>query len=310
MVKDNLYVITSIDEYLNLINEITEKEEVIWLRGQSNASHKLIPSGLRNIIPIQDQFGRKIENGEFSRSGGDIVDGINLDRLFIKYKKEAKEFIKEDLMPKNDYEWLFLMQHYGAPTRLLDWSKDSLVALYFAMPEYFNVDNESDYHESIEDEFLENGSSDKGAAVFIINPNKINEKSTWVKTNGEYDSVKSPIDLSDEQKVNKWKYYLAPMKNAATYSPICVCPPQIDQRIKNQSGVFTLHGSCIWALDYYDVFRPLIYKIFIPYRYVLEMKAELWRREITASFIYPGLDGIGKKLKEEEEYKFYRKYNK
>ena len=40
------------------------------------------------------------------------------------------------------------------------------------------------------------------------------------------------------------------------------------------------------------------------------MKAELWRRGITASFIYPGLDGIGKKLKEEEEYKFYRKYNK
>jgi len=37
--------------------------------------------------------------------------------------------------PENKWEWYFLMQHYGAPTRLLDWSDGALVlvALYFAL---------------------------------------------------------------------------------------------------------------------------------------------------------------------------------
>lgn len=308
MIKKNLHIVRSIEDYLITIDSIMEKDDPLWFRGQANASHRLIPSGLRTLIPIQDQFGHKIENGQYSLSGGDIVDGINLDRLFTKYIEEAKPFISEDAMPKNDFEWLFLMQHYGAPTRLLDWSTNSLVALYFAMPDYYQVDDKSDYYDSIEEEFLESGFSEKGAAVFIINPNQINQESAIVKINGEISRVASPINLSEEKEVDFWKFYLKPMQNGGAFSPICILPPQIDQRIKNQSGVFTLHGSCIWPLDYYDVFQPLIHKIFIPYRHVEEIRIELWKKGITASFIYPGLDGIGKKLKEEELYNFHQKY--
>ncbi|HHC6465828.1 TPA: FRG domain-containing protein [Vibrio parahaemolyticus] len=89
------------------------------------------PNVFRGVVDVEHLLIPSIGRNTEENTGGEIFS-IE-DNLMTEFKRLTAPIINSNDMPKTDFEWLFLAQHYGLPTRLLDWSTHPLVALYFAV---------------------------------------------------------------------------------------------------------------------------------------------------------------------------------
>lgn len=105
----------AVESLAELLDETRRLKNCVFRGVKRAATHKLIPSA-----------GRRLTR--------DIRKIIRAERaVFREFKRVAIRFLAElPIEPQNDWEWLAVAQHYGLPTRLLDWTTDPLVAAYFA----------------------------------------------------------------------------------------------------------------------------------------------------------------------------------
>lgn len=229
---------------------------------------------------------------------------------------------KKDAIRYFDYgrsiEWLATMQHYGAPTRLLDFTESLMVALYFAMENAVKgqdaciwglrqdqIWNSQEYfkHERF------NEDDDIGGRV---------AREMFVKHN-VYARNKQSLDFADDLIYNESPITSA--QDLSTSSPRGVIPiyPLIsNERLSAQSGLFlmlrdfsasfqeNLQGTMTASqhelremqlrhdAERYGFDGRVVVKLVLPWDFVRETPQLLKSSNITPKTLFPGMDGIGR----------------
>ena len=221
--------ITSVQEAINLIvgndsefGKFIKKSPLMpfWFRGQSNFEWELVPGVFRKDL-----------------SNDYLYDEYNmLMELRILYPDEFNKC-------STTLEWLVLVQHYGLPTRILDWTESILIALYFA-----SQDEQVDGRLAVLKPDQLNSHSSMSRQRFILmadDPDTILRADQsvapiynllWARFTKRFegDYFSKLFEKIGEDRIKE-----------IINLPIAVYPPRNNPRVTMQSGTFTLHGGSV-----------------------------------------------------------------
>lgn len=209
-----------------------------FFRGQPNASWPLLP-GLGRLGIVNPKNKEQVLYYDFDNYSG-------------------------PLLPENRNPWrtIFLMQHHGLPTRLLDWTGSFGVALYFALK-----------------------GAKGNAAVWILDPYELNKHTV------SNQALLSPSDLdSDYEKM----FILESAKLDG--SVIALAPPRHHARLFSQGGYFTLHRDLDKGLE--TICPSALTKVEIPRKLFPEAQKFLKLAGINEFSLFPDLDGLCRYIRE------------
>lgn len=255
--------VESLEGFLRAVEKIPVQWDAVsttthpWFRGQQVASWDLKPGLYRGSI-----------NCKYERE------------ILRDFKLRSPQYL--ETRPQNDLEWLFVMQHYGMPTRLLDWTESYLYALYFAVVNY-------------------QGRGD--ACVWVLDPWALNEEAIGMAS--------VPISEQDELR----PYYLRPDNHGFARVidariPVAIRPSRATPRIEAQKGAFTIHGSIKQGLNLQaaklDALSDRLIKIPIAGAKRKSILMALHRAGVTATKVFPDLEG----LCEEVHFRYSQAYMK
>lgn len=213
----------------------------VWFRGQANDSWGLAPSLARK---------KKIAAAEAA--------------LIKRFMQNALPHVAG--RPDNEWEWLFLMQHYRLPTRLLDWTESPLAALYFA---------------------IENSSvKRKDAALWCLDPVALNQHA-----NINFASDLEIPAFAHDELLDSYLPSRIASETTSELSPVAAIAVRNSPRIAAQLGTFTITHRTHTPIESVGDSKH-IWKMIIPQTAKSSILQELAHLRISRLTLFPELDSV------------------
>ena len=189
------------------------------------------------------------------------------ERILRIFKRKAHQFLEKPPDFDDDFQWMALMQHHGAPTRLLDFTWSPYVAAFFALERTLNA-----------------------GVVWAMNPARI-------------DSSRNPKPAHNDPRVkgNIQRIYLPGKRRFIWMGE----PLIMNRRLIAQSGTFAVPGVLDVPVENIlsDVDQENILAKIVLAKEVRETgMRELYRMNITYATLFPDLDGLAKSMGYELEF--------
>jgi len=265
---------TSFGDFVALVEtEQARTPGSLWFRGIGDSTYKLLPTLYRHRIVKKME---KLEELE--------------EELMMRFRQRSIPFITRPLA--DEWDLLFFMQHYGVPTRLLDWSENPFVSLFFAVMT-------SDFKGTFKaGEASLKFKSD--AAVWMLDPVAWNVHA--LRHQGFDRGVLTPSD----EALQSYK----PLTDFADMNvhPVAIYGAHNSPRIVAQRGIFTIFGQgtapmeAVYESDNFPA--DCLTKIVLDRLAVPGIRKSLLKTGITDSVVFPDLDGLAREIKQVFKFDF------
>ncbi len=259
-------------------------------RGVGDEKYQLLPSIFRKVThQYSDDEFMVVTNYKYLAHSTE-------KKVLQDFIAEAAGYIKD--IPTTDFfRWAEYAQHFGAPTRLLDWTSNPLVALFFAC---INAE-------------------DRDGALWILHESNFRS----------YSLMNSQLGDEEKEKINKLSYkdmfnsIFSGSKQIVREYPVIYQPYYVDNRMGAQSSKLMFWGTRQEALEemipqrnylviqnpdngeyfnYGNQNQEVILKLMVRKQVKQGILRQLENVGVNYKTLFPGLDGIGKYI--EHKYRF------
>lgn len=288
---------TSWDDFLRWLNELKGS----WcFRGQREAAWFLNTSLDRAV---------RREYSTANSSGYYHLDRETEGReLLFRFQQQAHSYIDHP-PPSDDWSsWFALMQHHGVPTRLLDWTESSYVALYFALEEEPQGKEGLSAVWALDMDWLEM----RGRELLQSKPPQPIPGGS--ETEAEY--INRRLRQPEEAEIvpdseTEAEYINRLLRQTEEPVIVRINPQRANDRMFAQQGVFLcklFHQATFSVMLMSMMFhqipdRPVVRKLEVGRNLRIEFLKNLRAMNIHRASLFPDLDGFGMSLKLDLEIK-------